>query len=294
MGKVQIERLDTGFDCLGESPVWDSQNQSLWWIDGVAGKIHERRADGSVQTLEVTGHVGAIALVEGAGIVATIDRRVMWLDPDTKVEQLLGGVEDAPEAMRLNDGKLDRQGRFVCIGMGRGGEAIGNLHSFGLSTDRVLAKTGVMIGNGVCFSPDGGTLYFSDTRARTSYAAQYDIETGAVGQIRAHIDCVALGSGIDGATVDRDGNMWASLIHSAQIGCFAPDGTLLLSIPAPVDLPSSLAFGGADMDVLFLTSIRDSGTGRAVSKHPEGGGVFAIRGHGATGIEEARFQGAKN
>ncbi|GAA4230070.1 sugar lactone lactonase YvrE [Sagittula marina] len=291
MGDLRFERLNTGSDALGESPVWNALSQSLWWIDGVAGKVRELRADGTVQTLQVTGHVGAIALVEGNGIVATIDQRVFWLDPETKAERLLVEITDAPETMRLNDGKLDRQGRFVCIGMGRGGELVGDIHGFGKGRHRVLAETGVMIGNGICFSPDGGTLYFTDTRARTSFAADYDTETGDVGAIRPHIDCTALGSGIDGATVDADGNMWAVLIHTGEIGCFAPDGRVLHRTKAPVDYPSSLAFGGAGMDVLYMTSIRDSGTGRVVSKSPDGGGLFSIRDHGARGIEEACFQG---
>lgn len=291
MAEVEIERLATGADALGESPVWDAARQCLWWIDGVAGLIRRRDMAGQVSDLHVSGHVGAIALVHGAGIIATIEQRVVWLDPVTRAERVLDEVKDAPGAMRLNDGKLDRQGRFVCVSMGRGGEPIGQVHGFGLNRHRVLAAPGLGIGNGVCFSPDGATLYFTDTRGRRSFAADYDVSTGTLGAIRDHIDCAALGSGIDGATVDAAGNMWGALIHAGEIGCFAPDGRLMDRIKAPVDLPSSLAFGGPDMDVLFLTSIRDSGTGRAVSSHPDGGGLFAIRGLGARGLEEARFQG---
>lgn len=290
---VTVQRLDTGFDDLGESPVWDVANACLWWIDGVQGRIRRREADGRLIDLHVVGHVGAITLAEGSGIVATIDQRVVWLDPDTEAERQLDAVTDGPPGMRLNDGKLDRQGRFVCIGMGTGGEPIGALHGFGLGVHRVLAEPAVMIGNGICFSPNGSTLYFSDTKARTSFACDYDTETGKIGAVRAHIDCAAIGSGIDGATVDADGNMWAALIHSGEIGCFDPSGQLKHKLPAPVDLPSSLAFGGDDMTTLYMTSIRDSRTGRAVSKHPEGGGLFAFEGLGVCGLPEARFQGVK-
>jgi sugar lactone lactonase YvrE len=290
---VTIHRLDTGADDLGESPVWDAANGCLWWIDGVRGRIRRMEADGALSDLGVVGHIGAIALAEGNGIVATIDQRVVWLDPETNAERQLDAVDDGAEGMRLNDGKLDRQGRFVCVGMGTGGEPMGAVHAFGIGRHRVLAEPGLMIGNGVCFSPEGATLYFTDTRGRRSYACDYDTASGDVGAMRAHIDCEALGSGIDGATVDAQGNMWAALIHRAEVGCFAPDGSLKGTIAAPVDLPSSLAFGGSEMDTLYMTSIRDSGTGRAVSKHPDGGGLFAIKGLGVRGIPEARFQGVK-
>lgn len=108
--------------------------------------------------------------------------------------------------------------------------------------------------------------------------------------MRLHVDTAVYGAGVDGATVDADGQMWATFIHAGEIACIAPDGQLIKRIPAPVDLPSSVAFGGPDMRTLFVTSIRDSGTGRAISKHPDGGHVFAIEGLGATGLPEARFR----
>lgn len=289
----RVSRLTETPDQLGESPVWDAEAQCLWWIDGVAGKVRRMRVTGSepgeVESFAFDGHVGSIALAEDGCVIVALDHEVLMFCPDSPVRLLLLKLEDADPGMRLNDGKTDRQGRFLCAGMGRGGEAIGALHRICHNRDHSVLHEGLTVGNGICFSPDGRTLYFSDTTARKVYACDYDRASGCISGTRVHIDTAPLGSGIDGATVDRDGNLWGALIRTARIGCFDPSGALVHSFAAPTDLPSSLAFGGPGMDRLFITSIRDSGTGRAVSAHPLGGHLFVVDGLGVRGIPETRF-----
>ena len=106
---------------------------------------------------------------------------------------------------------------------------------------------------------------------------------------RILVDTAQWNSGPDGATVDSEGCLWVCLIQAAKIARFTPEGQLDRMIDAPVDLPSSVAFGGEDMTTLFVTSIKDSGSGRAISRHPDGGKLFAITGLGAQGVPEARF-----
>lgn len=280
-------------DALGESPLWDWREDCLWWIDGVAGSVRRRRwHDGRWapgERFELGEHVGSIALRDGGGLVVALERDVIAWDPLTGVRQgLLAGAVGDPR-VRLNDGKADRQGRFVCGGMGRGLEPLGQLLQLDPGGRVSVLAHGLKVGNGVCFSPDGRTLYYADTPARVLYACDYDPCTGMASTPRVHIDAAPYQSGIDGATVDADGRIWAALIRAARIGCFDPDGRLLGSIEAPTDLPTSLAFGGPDMSTLFVTSIRDSGSGRTVSTHPDGGMLFAIDGLDARGLAEMTF-----
>lgn len=284
---VQATRLTDTPDALGESPVWDAARGLLWWIDGVAGRIRSLDpASGATGAQVPGGHLGAIALARGGGLVLSRGHALLAFTPETGQLTPLAALAGADPAMRLNDGKADRQGRFLCAGMGRGGEALGALHQYDRGQLRTLATAPLRIGNGLCLSPDGATLYFADTPARLLFAADYDPATGRAGPPRRHVDTGALGSGIDGATVDAAGQIWAAFIHSAEIACLSPEGRLLHRQPAPTDLPSSLAFGGPARDRLFVTSIRDSGTGRAVSRHPAGGHLFVLDGLGATGLPE--------
>lgn len=291
-GGVTVTRLSETPDRLGESPVWDTDAQCLWWIDGVAGLVRRMGFEGDAprgaETFAFEGHVGSIALAEPGGIVVALEHSVVTFRPGAGQPEVLLELSDADPAMRLNDGKADRQGRFLCAGMGRTGAPLGALHRIDRRGGHVVLCEGLTVGNGICFSPDGRVLYFTDTPRRQVMACDYDPESGAASVPRVHIDTDALGSGIDGATVDADGNLWGALIRSAEIGCFDPSGRLLRRIPAPVDLPSSLAFGGPRMDRLFVTSIRDSGTGRAVSTHLEGGHLFVLDGLGSRGLPEAR------
>lgn len=285
-----VSRLSDLPAALGESPLWDGASGRLWWIDGVAGRIHWRAlTHGPIGRFDLGGHIGAIALASADRLLVMQDHTFSLFDPASAVSDVFYRLTDADPAMRLNDGKLDRQGRCLCAGMGRGGEPLGALHQLGGAGQHRILANGIRIGNGVCFSPDGETLYFTDTPARRIMACDYDPASGFASAPRQHVDTAPLGSGVDGATVDRNGNLWAALIHSAQIACFGPSGDLLTRFPAPTDLPSSLCFAGPDLSTLVVTSIRDSGTGRAVSHHPDGGHVFALSGTGAIGLPEARF-----
>ena len=140
--------------------------------------------------------------------------------------------------------------------------------------------------NSICFSPCGRWLYYSDTLEGVIRRYAYDPDTGALGAKEAFFDCAPLGLAPDGATVDSTGRMWVAFVTTQQIGCIAPDGTLLRTIDLPIPFPACPAFGGPDLSTLYVTTIRDSGH-KLKSDHPDAGRMLAITGLGATGIVEA-------
>jgi sugar lactone lactonase YvrE len=282
-------------DRLGESPVWDVDHQCLWWIDGVVGRVRRLRWRDSrptdVESFALGEHIGGVALAAGGRLVAALEHSFVLFDPTRQGSIVIGVVREADPRTRLNDTKTDRQGRLICAGMGRMAEPLGRLHQIdGRGCHRIFGS-GLKIGNGICFSPDGRTLYVSDTSTRRIFACDYDPETGGCSSPRLHIDTSRFDSGGDGATVDASGDLWVALVGAGLIGRFDQAGRAIDTIAAPVDLPSSLAFGGPDMTTLFVTSIQDSGTGREVSSHPQGGHLFAIEGLGVRGIPEMPFAG---
>lgn len=277
-------------DLLGESPVWDSDNQLLYWVDSVSRLIRcLDPATGAFSQWETPSMVGSIGLGQGRMLVAALQDGIYLLDLDSGEFSPLLQPQPADPAIRFNDGKMDREGRYLCGSMGVNAEPLGKLWRVDAKRRSATFADGIRIANSLCFSPDGGTMYFSDSLDLAIRAYSYGRGDAPVGEARIFVDTSPWQSGPDGATVDAEGHVWATLIQVGKIARFTPDGKLDRLIDAPVDLPSCVAFGGPDLSTLYVTSIKDSGTGRAISKHPDGGRLFAIDGLGVRGLPEARF-----
>ena len=286
---VEIDLLDAGVAGLGESPLWDHRSARLWWVDSTAGRLHSSDAEGRQQAEWTFGQpIGSIGLADGGLIVALADGFYRFAVESGRIERI-AGLDMAPET-RLNDGKADRAGRFLAASM-RTGEAIGTAALFRLDADGATAclETGIGIGNAICFSPAGDTLYFADSLDGMLRRYAYDQESGKIGQRHDLVDCREHGSGADGATVDAEGRIWVALVLAQAVACYAPYGKLLRSIPVPLPYPSCPAFGGPDLDILYLTSIAKSGH-RIVADHPDAGRITAIRGLDVPGIAEGIYR----
>lgn len=277
-------------DLLGESPVWDHENQRLYWVDGVSRLIHcHVPATGSFQSWQTPSMVGSIALGQGRTLVVGLADGIYLLDIGTGDFSPLMVPDPVEPEVRFNDGKNDRFGRFLCGTMGVQADPLGKLWRVDGEGNSSVFATGIRIFNSLCFSPDGLTMYFSDSLDRTIRAFSYGPGDAEIGDPRVFVDTDVFDSGPDGATVDAEGCLWVCLVQVGKIARFTPRGKLDRLIDAPTDMPSCVAFGGEDFSILYVTSIKDSGSGRAISRHPEGGCLFAIEGLGVRGLPEARF-----
>lgn len=277
-------------DLLGESPVWDHDNGRLYWVDGVSRLIHcHDPATGAFSSWRTPSMVGSIALGQGNRLVAGLADGIYSLDLGTGEFQPLMIPEPPDPKVRFNDGKNDRFGRFLCGTMGVHADPLGKLWRIDENGESSVFATGIRIFNSLCFSPDGLTMYFADSLDRAIRAFSYGPGDTEIGDPRVLVDTDVFDSGPDGATVDAEGFVWVCLVQVGKIARFTPRGKLDRLIDAPTDMPSCVAFGGPDLSTLYVTSIRDSGSGRAISRHPQGGCLFAIEGLGVRGIPEARF-----
>lgn len=287
---VEIDLLDAGVAGLGESPLWDHRTARLWWVDSLAGRLHASGAEGENRASWDLGQpIGSVGLAT-AGLVVALADGFYRFDPATGVTTPVARPDMAPET-RLNDGKADHAGRYLCASM-RTGDAVGAGALFRLDAEGAVEtlETGIGIGNAICFSPRGDTLYFADSLDGKLRRYEYDQATGRIGARHDLVDCQTYGgSGADGATVDAEGRIWVALVLAQAVGCYAPDGTLLRSIPVPLPYPSCPAFGGANLDTLYLTSIANSGH-RIVADHPDAGRITAIRGLDVRGIAEGIYR----
>ncbi|WP_017672746.1 SMP-30/gluconolactonase/LRE family protein [Blastomonas sp. AAP53] len=279
------------FRCrLGESPLWDPARARLWWVDAVGQTICSAAADGSAPvSWTYDSMVGSIGLTQN-GLIAAFADHFALIDAETGEAKRLLGVDAQDGAVRLNDGKVDRGGRsYVCGHTRMHDAAAGSL--FQLSADGTLRELagGMRISNAICFSPDGSRLYCADSLDGFIRCHAYDAATGTVGAQTGRIDLAGIGQAPDGATVDADGNLWIALVLDQALACVSPDGNLLRRIAMPMPFPSCPAFGGPDLDTLYVTSIGNSGH-NLVTDHPDGGRIAVIRGLGVTGLPESRLR----
>lgn len=291
MSAIQITRIGATKDRLGESPVWDERRKRLFWIDALAGLIHMRDpATGTADEFSVPAPIGSMALQGDGGAVLALRNGFARYDFDlrTLTEGPSIGL-DHPK-LRLNDGKADPHGRFLA-GTMHGDRApdeapLGGLYRLDASGALELLETDLAVSNGPCFSPDARTFYLADSARRIIWAYDYRAD-GPLLNKRVFVDTQAQGSGCDGATIDTEGHVWSVLVRIGKIARFAPDGTMVRTIDMPIRHPTSVTFGGPDLDVLYVTSISRSHA--LADDHPDAGGLFAVEGLGVRGLPAHRF-----
>jgi sugar lactone lactonase YvrE len=289
---MKIERVPTVHCLVGEGPLWDVEEQALYFIDIVGKAVHRFDPDSAETRSWNTGAIiGSMALRKKGGAIVALKDGISTLDLESGEVLPFAAANHIHPRAQMNDGKVDRRGRFV---VGSGDSVINDTHPYGtlysLGADGRLTELDreINISNGPCWSPDDRTFYFSDSLPYHIYAYDYDVATGAVANKRLFADTRELGGIPDGATVDTDGMMWMAICEGAKVVAFRPDGKIERIIDMPVKCPASVMFGGPDLDELYVTSIDLALLGR---ENDGGGDTFVITGLGARGIEEPRYAG---
>jgi sugar lactone lactonase YvrE len=279
----------------GESPVWSVAEQSLYWVDIPGRALHRWSASGHVQwvTEEMPACIAPRADAPGHWI-AGMESGLFSLavqDDGRAAAKRLAPVAHATSGMRFNDGRCDRQGRFwagtMLMDMAAGAR-VGRVYRHDKGSDAPsLQFEDFIVPNGLAFSPDGRTMYLSDSHpsVQTVWAFDYDGATGTPSNRRVFVDMHPLPGRPDGAAMDVDGCYWICGNDAGLIHRFTPEGRLDRSLEVPVKKPAMCAFGGPRLDTLFVTSIRPAGD---LSDQPLAGGVFALR-PGTQGIPEPAF-----
>jgi len=242
---------------LGEGPLWNPADGKFWWTDILASRLHRmdprtRR----IETITTQERLGCFAFIAGeeGRILAAFESGVGVFDCATGTVDWLARPEIGT-GRRFNDGRVDAQGRFWIATMvedaARAAPESASLYRLdarGLS----VQQEGVRIGNGLCVSPDGGTLYFADSPRQEMYAYDLDQATGALSR-RRHFATVKHGYP-DGSAVDCEGCVWNARWGGGQLVRHAPDGAVLETFTLPVMHPTSVAFGGPDLRLMLVTS----------------------------------------
>jgi sugar lactone lactonase YvrE len=307
-GNPRVERVEAAGPvpaAAGESPVWRAAEQALYWVDIPAQKIVRLRLEsGERSEWLLPEKVACIAFDRRGTVLAgcetglfavTLSEASAPLATQAEPVKVSGRKLAAPVFpfgdMRFNDGRCDRQGRFWTGTMVQDMAAAnpaGALYRF--DADGVLSAPvvdGLITQNGLGWSPDGSTMYLSDSHPlrRQIWAFDYDVETGEPRNRRVFADLNHYVGRPDGAAVDADGCYWICANDAGALLRFTPQGKLDRQIAVPAIKPAMCAFGGRDLDTLFVTSIRPAA---GASEHD--GHLFAVR-PGVGGLPEPEFAG---
>ena len=294
---MQAELIVDARNAVGECPVWVPEENALYWVDIPAGGLQRWSAEtGHVHAWRAPQMLACIARHRDGGWVAGMESGFFHLHPhnDGSLDSnLLAPVEHARTDMRLNDGRCDRQGRFwagsMVLNMGANA-ADGTLYRYSAGQRGPLEAqlSGFIVPNGLGFSPDGRTMYLSDSHplVQQIWAFDYDTDSGTPSNRRLFVDMNQFAGRPDGAAVDAEGGYWICANDAGLIHRFTPDGRLDRSLAVPVKKPSMCAFGGSRLDTLFVTSIRP---GDDHDEQSLAGGVFALN-PGVKGLPEPLFK----
>ena len=245
-------------------------------------------ATGQDRAGEMPSWIGSYGMREDGRLVVALRDGVALFDAADGSLRPVAPVPFDARRFCLNDGRCDRQGRFIVgpmhhplgpAGSARGGPQAAPLLRFDPNDGLVpLPPTPVTISNGLAFSPDGRTMYHSDTPKKTVWACDYDPETGAVARQRvfARVDEGGDNGGPDGAVVDSEGAYICAVFGGGGLLRFDPDGRLERRIPLPVDYPTMPAIGGPDRRTLYVTSASYPIKVDEEQEHPWAGGLLAL------------------
>ncbi len=277
---------------LGECPVWSGSEQVLYWVDINAPALNRfDPATGGNVAMPMPESIGCFALRRGGGFVVAL-RGGFWLaGADGALTKKVGDAPYDPAHHRFNDGRCDPQGRFVAGYMNERRDA-NTAALVRLDTDFTQTRLldGMMISNGVAFSPDGRTMYHTDTPTQIVHAYDYAAGAGKPTHPRVFVRFTQEGDRPDGAAVDRDGCYWVALYRGGKVVRIAPDGRVLATFAVPAMCPTMCAFGGPDLETLYVTSARQMREPEELARLPHSGGIFAMQ-VDVPGLPEPAFAG---
>jgi sugar lactone lactonase YvrE len=277
---------------LGEGPLWDDRTQRLLFVDIMRGHIHEfDPASGRDRIVNVGRPVGCIALTEKGDWIAAASDGFYRVDPRSGGVVRMVAIEAELRDNRMNDGYVDARGRFWAGTMGMGGaREKGTLYR--LDPDgRVRRMLGpVSISNGLDWSPDNRTFYYTDLALSRIDQFDFDLATGSIKNRRPFVEFPVEIGYPDGLIVDAEGFVWVALWEGGSLHRYSPDGRLDLIVPVPASQTTKCAFGGKDLQDLYVTSAWVGLDAAARAQQPHAGSLFRVR-PGVSGKKINRYAG---
>jgi len=284
-----VETIKVGAT-LGECPLWCDRTQSLWFTDIEARALYccnweERR----LERYKTPERLGCFGFVEGGReLIAGFESGFAFFDPRSGAVTWLARFEN--QGMRLNDGRVDRQGRFWAGTMAEDPALAGRAGLYCFDGSLHIRERGLSIPNSICWSPDSRFFFLSDSKRNVIWRYGFDPASGEISG-REVFATTPEGVGPDGSAIDAAGCLWNAQWCGSRVVRYAPDGRVDRVLEVPASRPTSVAFGGPDLNLLFVTSSRDGLTPAELSRESGAGEVFVYNTE-FVGLPEHRFSGS--
>ena len=298
MGNIQVDCVLDVKANLGEGPIWSIVDQNLYWVDINKCQLNKfNPINGENKIIDVNKPIGCFAIKKNLNVILALSDGFFELNQSDKSMTFISNPESHILGNRFNDGTVDMKGRFYAGTMAINGsyknsKPRGSLYCL----DRFGKVTKTMEGfytiNGLAFSPDCKTAYISDSAPwiRTIWAYDYNLEEGNWSNKRVFFNTKDIPGRPDGGCVDAEGCYWMAGVSGWEIVRLSPKGKIDMIIKMPIEKPTKIAFGGRNLDIIYVTSIGKDITKGTENNQPLAGGIFALKVPGVRGNQFPFFE----
>lgn len=280
---------------LGEGPLWDFNRQQLFFVDIEGRCLYQYDPNREhVRAYSFDRMTTAVSLLADGALLLAQEDRLLRFVPETSAIYPLTDLEADEPANRSNDAKVGPDNRYYVGTMARDGkQRVGSLYQVDAHWQVEEVLCDCTISNGMAWSADARTFYYIDSPTHEVRAFDFNPDTGALTNERTAVRIPAEQGVPDGMTIDTEGHLWVAHHGGGCVACYDPrDGSLVRDIKLPAPLVTSCAFGGADLDTLYITTAREGMTEADIQKYPHSGGLFRVR-TGQRGRPEPMFRPAQ-
>lgn len=288
---IKINTACDGFSVTGESPVWSSRENSLYWVDVRSNAICRMTSSGETSRWDVQERVSSVGFRKGGGLIATLRSGIYAIDISScgsSASKVLITNPLLPVGTRPKEGKADACGYWWFGSTCDENEPLGGVHRLSPDGECTQISGDVTMANGVAINASGDTVMAADSITNTIWSWSMDVGNNVLSERRVFSKCSDIDGLIDGATFDEEGNYWCALFGAWAVARFSPDGNVDKIIRVPVQYPTMCAFGGDDLRSLFVTSSRFHAM-KDLQEQPLAGALFRIDGIGFRGVVEHEF-----
>ncbi len=286
-----IDTIEIG-NMLGEGVQWHVASNTLWWTDIQKACLYRYElTTKGIEQYAMPERVGCFSFIENDHrlLVAFASGFALYDISNDKLKWL-AQPELSIKGNRFNDGRTDRQGRFwagTMVEERNQDNQSAALYYLDKAKHCHKALAGIEISNGLCWSPDGLTMYHADSPKKIIHKYDFDPATGVPSN--KQIFAKTLNESFpDGACVDSSGYLWSAHWGGAKVVRYTPEGKHDFEIKVPTKQPSCVALGGKNLDLLFVTSAQQDLTTVQLNKDSLAGHLFIYQLSGVKGIVESQ------